>query len=94
MILETSAVVGGRQDVEATDMEAVITDLLDGQYNSPVRVIGFNTAKGWSRDVSTDVADELRRRCDFQMTEMPASLQEFVDRYENRDRRQLTLRLV
>jgi hypothetical protein len=30
-------------DVEATDLETVITDMLDGQYNSPVRVIGFNT---------------------------------------------------
>ena len=40
------------------------------------------------------VDDEIRRRCDLQMTEVPASLQAFVDRYENRDRKQLTLRLV
>lgn len=32
--------------VNATDLEAVITDLLEGQYNNPVRVIGFNTAEG------------------------------------------------
>jgi hypothetical protein len=81
-------------DVEATDLEGVITDLLDSQYNNPVRVVGFNTAEGWSRDVSEDIADEIRRRSDLQMTEVPASLQEFVDRYENRDRKQLTLRLV
>jgi hypothetical protein len=54
-------------DVEATDLETVITDMLDGQYNSPVRVIGFNTAEGSSRDVSADVAEELRRRCDLQL---------------------------
>ena len=30
--------------------------LLEGQYNSPVRVIGFNVAEGWVRDVSEDVA--------------------------------------
>src|SRR5262245_49932431 len=35
-----------------TDLECVITDLLDEQYNSPVTVVGFNTAEGWSRDVS------------------------------------------
>jgi hypothetical protein len=28
-------------DINATDLETVITDLLDGQYNSPVRVVGF-----------------------------------------------------
>jgi hypothetical protein len=39
-------------DVEHTDLETVITDLLDGQCNNPVRVIGFNTAEGWSRDAS------------------------------------------
>jgi hypothetical protein len=54
-------------DVEATDLETVIQDLLDGQYSKPVRVVSFNTAEGWSRDISTDVAEELRRRCDLQM---------------------------
>jgi hypothetical protein len=29
--------------------------------------VGFNTAGGWSQDVSADVAQELRRRCDLQM---------------------------
>jgi hypothetical protein len=48
-------------DVEHTDLETVITDLLDGQYNNPVRIISFNTAEGWSRDVSEDVAHKLRQ---------------------------------
>jgi hypothetical protein len=65
-------------DVKATDLETVISDMLDGQYNSPVRVIGFNTAEGWSRDVSSDVAAELRRRCDLQLREVPENIQEFA----------------
>ena len=68
-------------DVETTDLETVISDLLEGQYRNPVRVVGFNTAEGWARDVSEDVADELRRRCDQQMTEVPPHLQEFVDHH-------------
>jgi hypothetical protein len=56
--------------------------------------VGFNTAQGWARDVSEDVATELRRRCDLQMTEVPATLKEFVERNETQDRRQLVLRLV
>ena len=80
--------------VEATDLETVITDLLNGQYNNPVRVIGFNTAEGWSRDVSEDIAHEVRRRCDLQMTDPPACLEGFLEEHERGDQRQLTLRLV
>jgi hypothetical protein len=36
-------------DVEATRLESVVADLLDGQYSNPIRVIAFNTAEGWSR---------------------------------------------
>jgi hypothetical protein len=64
-------------DVEHTDLETLITDLLDDQYNNPVRIIGFNTAEGWSRDVSEDVAHELRKRC---AGVLPFSVQEFVER--------------
>jgi len=41
---------------------AVVEDLTTGQYNSPVRVVAFNTAEGWARDVSEDVAHEVLRR--------------------------------
>jgi hypothetical protein len=43
-------------DVEATDLETVIQDLFDGQYSNPVRVVTFNTAEGWSRDISANGA--------------------------------------
>jgi len=44
------------------DGETLIRDLLEGQYRRPPRIVAFNTAKGWSRDVTVDIADELRRR--------------------------------
>jgi len=69
-------------DVESTRLEAVIADLLDGQYSNPVRVIAFNTAEGWSRDVSEDVAHELRRFCAEMGRDLPAFLQEFPERQE------------
>jgi hypothetical protein len=49
-----------------TDLETLISDLLEGQYYKPVRVIGFNIAEGWSRDASEEVAGELRRHCERQ----------------------------
>jgi hypothetical protein len=43
-------------------MRRRVRNLLDGQYESPVRIVASNTAEGWSRDVTVDIADELRRR--------------------------------
>ena len=71
-------------DAETADLETVITDLLDGQYHNPVRVIGFNTAEGWSRDVSEDIAREIRRRSDLRMTDPPVSLEGFLEQYERK----------
>jgi hypothetical protein len=71
-------------DVANTGLEMVIGDLLDGQYNNPVMVVGFNVAEGWCRDVSADVALELRQRCDQQLRDVPFFLQDFVDRHQGR----------
>jgi hypothetical protein len=81
-------------DPDDTDRETVIRDLLDGQYSDPVRVVCFNTAEGWSRDVSEDIANALRERCDLEMREALPNIQGFIERHENRDRRQLKLRLA
>jgi hypothetical protein len=81
-------------DAEHTDLETVITDLLHGQYSNPVGVFCFNPAESWSRDVSEDVAREIRRRCDLQDQDVPSGLEEFVERHEGHRWRQLTLRLV
>ncbi|MEA2864291.1 MAG: hypothetical protein QOC84_2247 [Bradyrhizobium sp.] len=81
-------------DLERTNLETVIQDLLEGQYKNPIRVIGFNTAEGWSQDVSADVAEELRHRCDLQLRDIPSSVQDFVERHAGHVDRQLALRLV
>ena len=38
---------------------SVIRDISDGQYSNPVCVVAFNTAEGWSRDVTEDLAREM-----------------------------------
>jgi hypothetical protein len=57
---------------------ALINDLMSGLYYHPVRIVAFNTAQGWSRDVTLDIADELRKRfADYD--EVPWSVQEFLE---------------
>jgi|ERR1700733_10999747 hypothetical protein len=80
-------------DVETADLETVILDLLSGEYKNPARVVAFNTFEGWSQDVSTDIAQELRLRCDLQMRDVPSNIHEFVEQHYGLDR-QLTLRLA
>jgi len=78
-------------DIEHTDLETVIVDLLKGEYCEPIRVIGFNTAEGWSRDISEEVASELQYRCDRIGVQVPANLEGFIERHVKRDRAQLRL---
>ena len=49
-------------DADSADRETLIRELLNGQYSNPVRIVAFNTSEGWSRDVTVEIADELRRR--------------------------------
>ena len=48
-------------DEDRTDYRTLISDLLTGQYDHPLRVVAFNPLEGWSRDASEDVAHELKR---------------------------------
>ena len=65
-------------DVERADRETLIRDLVDGQYGKPVRIIAFNTTEGWARDVTVDIADELRRRY-VEFGEIPSSILDFME---------------
>lgn len=65
-------------DAEGADRETLIRDLVEGLYSHPVRIVAFNTTEGWSRDVTKDVADELRRRY-VEFGEVSQSILEFLD---------------
>jgi hypothetical protein len=53
--------------------------------------VGVNTAEGWSRDVSEEIAEALRRRYELAMSEPPGAIKQFIERFEGRDRSQLLL---
>ena len=68
-----------RETAEAdANRETLIRDLLDDQYSRPRRIVAFNTAEGWSRDVTVDVADEIRRRF-AEYDDVPASVEELLE---------------
>src|SRR6516162_1449022 len=65
-------------DEEKANRSTMVRNLLEGQYENPARVVAFNTAEGWSRDVTIEIADELRRRF-VEYDEVPVSLLEFLE---------------
>jgi hypothetical protein len=65
-------------DKERTDRKTLIADLVDGQYKTPARIVVFNTSEGWSRDVSSELADEIVDRSGMDGFDVPPSLQDFV----------------
>jgi hypothetical protein len=50
----------GRAYCETDEAEAdeatIVKNILSGQYSHPVRVVAFNIAEGWARDVPEDIA--------------------------------------
>jgi hypothetical protein len=80
-------------EIERSDFETIIGDLMSGQFNDPVRVVAFNTLEHWSEDVSADIADEIQTRCDIDGEPVPEHLRDFVERHAPLTR-QLALRLV
>jgi hypothetical protein len=65
-------------DAESADRETLIRDLVDGQFSKPLRIVSFNVAQGWCRDVTVDIADELRRRY-VEFGEVPDSVLDFME---------------
>ena len=80
-------------ELERADPETVIDDFLTGQFNDPVRVVAFNTLEHWANDVSKDIAQVVRDRCDIAGDPVPEHIRDFVESYAPTTR-QLALRLV
>jgi hypothetical protein len=70
-------------DEAGANRTTLVLNLFDGQYEDPVRIVAFNTTEGWSRDVTVDIADELRRRF-VEYDEVPESVLKFLEAINRR----------
>jgi hypothetical protein len=57
----------------------VVSNISSGQYTKPIRVVAFNIAEGWSRDVTEDIAEALLER-DASEGDLSESAKTFVER--------------
>jgi hypothetical protein len=72
-------------DVAEADLDTIIRNMISGEYRNPLRVVAFNTAEGWSRDVSEDVANEVIDRAYDADTTLSLGAKRFVDRHVTAD---------
>jgi hypothetical protein len=91
--LGASGAVCRETEVERTDLEAIVRDLISGRFNDPVRVVAFNTLEHWSNDVSAEVAAEIQARCDINGEPLPEHLKDFAQRHA-RSSHKLALQLA
>jgi hypothetical protein len=68
-------------DQARTDRETLIKSLIEGQYWQPIKVVAFNTAEGWSRDVSEEIAVALLERIAEEGRAVSPALETFLDQH-------------
>ena len=77
LVLEDFGLIGRcwrETDADNAGRETLIRDLAEG-------IVAFNAAEGWCRDVTKDIADELRRRApEFQ--EIPDTVLHFLEAHQ------------
>jgi hypothetical protein len=66
-------------DEAKVDERIVVNNISSGEYSNPVRVVAFNTAEGWSRDVTEDIARALLQR-EAREGDLSESAKKFVER--------------
>ena len=79
LVLDHFGIGRVRRETDETDANwtKLMQDLLDGQYDEPVRIVAFNTAEGWSRDMTEEIAAELAQAC-ADRGEMQPSIANFI----------------
>jgi len=95
LVLDSFGAIGTayrETDINRADLESVIADLMAGEFNAPVRVIGFNMLGHWAGDVSRQIAEEIQERCDLAGEPVPGCIRGFVEDHTG-PTRQLALRL-
>ena len=72
-------------DEARCDLHSVIDDVLTGQFNNPIRVIAFNTAEGWARDASEDIARLVIEVARVQNKHLSESARRFYERHTGQE---------
>jgi hypothetical protein len=68
-------------DLAQADRDTIVRNFISGQYEDALRVVSFNVAEGWSRDVSEDIAGEIIDRAYDADDTLSDATKRFIDRH-------------
>ena len=80
-------------DPTQADASTTVRNLLDGQYNRPVRVLALNVEEGWVRDVSKIIAAKVQDVARREEQGLTSGTRAFVEAYTEPTDEQQTLPL-
>jgi hypothetical protein len=69
-----------KTDETEADEATIVENTPSGQYSCPLRVVAFNTAEGWARDVTEDIAWAVLTLANRDNRSIGKSAQEFLER--------------
>ena len=70
-------------DPSQADASTIVRNLLDGQYNRPVRVLALNVEEGWVRDVSQVIAAKVRDVARRDGQELTGGTRDFIEAHSD-----------
>ena len=82
LVVEDFGVLGRayrETDERYADFDAIVANILRGDYSAPAQVIAFNVREGWAREVSAEIARALVAKCGIDA--MPEHVRSFVERH-------------
>jgi hypothetical protein len=68
-------------DITKAGRDAIVRNLLGGQYRNALRVVAFNTVEGWARDVSEEIANEILEGAHFADVNFSDCTKRFLERH-------------
>jgi hypothetical protein len=87
-VIEAEIVVRGRRelyfaerDAARTNRRDTLADIVSGQIGRVRRVLSFNPAEGWARDVSEDIAHDALRAALDDRQGVPDHLVDFLEEH-------------
>src|SRR3989442_6294654 len=71
-------------DPTKADATTIVRNLLQGQYERPVRVVAMNADEGWARDVSENIAAKVREVAQREGRDLTSGTRALIEAHSQR----------
>ncbi len=81
LVVDDVGSLGSGETKLETDLETLISDLIVGRFNDPIRIVAFDALGYCSNDVSNEIAREIQVFCDIEAMPVPEHIRDFVENH-------------